>query len=135
VELAAFLGGLNRIFQRQARRPRRPLQILKGEQGSRIRARLKMSDVRLRKLESSSSQKMEVVPGSDCAERDPNSVVVNIVDFEKFHCDVSGPQSNLSSPRGRPCCSLLPRDIGSMLVHTHDECIDHLHRAVVGGGH
>src|SRR5258708_29930652 len=39
-------------------------------------------------------------------------------------------------PASRPAHVLfsVARNAGSMLVHTHDGCIDHLHRAIVSGG-
>jgi hypothetical protein len=38
------------------------------------------------------------------------------------------------SPRPAHMLFSVPRDACSMLVHTHDGCIDHLHRAIVCGG-
>jgi hypothetical protein len=54
VVLAAFLDGLNRIFQKRAKRPQRPLPTLNAERGSLIRVRLKTYGVpsKLRELNS-----------------------------------------------------------------------------------
>jgi hypothetical protein len=68
VELAAFLGGLSRISQRQARRQRRPSQISNGEQESHIPAHWRTCGVPSRRRGSSLLQKMEVVPVSDCTD-------------------------------------------------------------------
>jgi len=54
VVLVAYLVGPNRIFQRQAKQPLRPLQTLSVVQESRIRARLKMcrAPLKMRALNS-----------------------------------------------------------------------------------
>jgi hypothetical protein len=73
----AYLGGLNRIFQRQAKQPRRPLRTLNAEQGSHILVRLKMCGAPSKRPELSSSRKTVEDPAFVFGSRSKRNKLMN----------------------------------------------------------